>query len=326
MRQPAIDVAHGATGEPRIEGIVDRVERVADRVVAVTWRAADGRELPPWTPGAHIDVELAPGLVRQYSLCGDPADLSRWRIAVLREPEGRGGSCRVHDLERGDRLWLGGPRNNFELWSASRYVFIAGGIGITPILPMVRAADAAGADWCLHYGGRDRRSMAFVDELARYGDRVAVRPQDEQGPLDIDAIIGATRPGTRVYCCGPEGLLAAVTERCAALPPRYLHTERFRGSVTGTDHDGPIEVECRASGVTVTVGPDESVLDALERVGGVVIASSCRDGVCGTCEATVLDGVPDHRDVVLSEEERAAGDVMMTCVSRARTSRLVLDL
>ncbi|CND73572.1 ferredoxin [Mycobacterium tuberculosis] len=323
---PAFGVARGATGEPEIEAVVDRVEQVADQVVAVTWRAADGRQLPQWTPGAHIDVELAPGVVRQYSLCGDPADRSRWRIAVLRERRSRGGSARIHTLGRGERLWLRGPRNNFELRPAHRYVFIAGGIGITPILPMVRAADAAGTDWCLHYGGRNRRSMAFADELARYGSRVVVRPQDEQGLLDVAAIVGTPRPGTLVYCCGPEGLLAAVTGWRAAWPPGHLHTERFRGQMIDTSRDSSIDVECRASGITVTAGPDESVLEALERAGGVVIASSCREGVCGTCEATVLDGVPDHRDSILSDEERAANDVMMTCVSRARTSRLVLDI
>lgn len=326
------------TGRPVLVG---RVETLATDVVGVELLPADGGVLPAWEPGAHIDVELGPGLVRQYSLCGDPADRERWRIAVLLRPDGGGGSRRVHELSAGDVLVVRGPRNHFALRPSARYVFVAGGIGITPVLPMLAAADAAGAEWVLHYGGRSRTSMAFLPELARYADRVRLHPQDEVGPLDLDRIVGGIPPGTSVYCCGPAGLLDVMAERSRAWPPGTLRVERFAASgrtapsggadsapdtAPDTGTDTAFEVECRASGVTVQVAPDRSILDAVEAAGGVVVASSCREGICGTCETAVLDGVPDHRDEVLDESERAAGEVMMICVSRAAGARLVLDL
>lgn len=288
--------------ERDIKAVVDRVDRVAHDTVAVTLRAADGGLLPPWTAGAHTDVELGPDLVRQYSLCGDPDDLRTWRIAVLRAPAGRGGSRRVHMLAPGDPVRLRGPRNHFRLRPASRYLFIAGGIGITPILPMLSAAEQAGAEWTLHYSGRERATMAFADTLAAlHGERVELRPEAEHGPLDLGAILGEAAPDTLVYCCGPEGLLAAVGKRCDRWPLGSLHTERFtlRAPSDDTAEDTAFEVECRASGVTVTIAPGQSVLDAVEAAGGVVAASSCREGVCGTCETSVLEGIPEHRDSVL---------------------------
>lgn len=316
---------HRVTGW--IEATVSRVERVADEVVSLTLCPRHGDTFPEWAPGAHIDVEIAPGLIRQYSLCGNPSDRAEWRIAVLREPHGRGGSVRVSTVRTGDQLSLRGPRNHFPLDSAQGYLFIAGGIGITPILPMVRAVARTDTPWRLFYGGRSRSSMAFTEELARYGEHVRLYPQDEFGQLDVEAILAAPEPGTLVYCCGPEGMLTAVTKRAAHWPSGAVRMERFSAKDTGsTEGDVPFDVECRASGVTVTVDPGESILDAVERTGGVVVASSCREGVCGTCEATVLEGVPEHRDSVLSDEERKAGDVTMTCVSRSRTPRLVLDM
>ena len=292
---------------------------LADGVVALSLRAAGGGELPAWEPGAHVDLVLPGGVARQYSLCGDPDDRSVYRIAVLREPDGRGGSRHVHDeLEAGGSVRVRGPRNHFPLLPARRYVFIAGGIGVTPILPMLARAEAAGAEWRLLYGGRTRASMAFLDELARYGEKVVVAPQDECGLLDLDRWL----PGddTLVYCCGPEPLLAAVEAR----RPERLRVERFapRENVVGGEG---FEVVLRGSGVTVEVAPDASILEAVERA-GVPILSSCREGTCGTCETVVLDGVPDHRDAVLSADERAAGDVMMICVSRSCTPRIVLEL
>ena len=304
--------------------VVERAEPLAEGVRGLTLRAADGGELPPWRPGAHLDLRLEPGLVRQYSLCGDPADRRRWRLAVLREPEGRGGSRHVHErLAAGDRLTVDGPRNHFELLDSPAYLFIAGGIGITPILPMVAAAEAAGADWRLLYGGRRRASMAFVDPLTAYGNLVTIHPQDTGGLLDL-SVLDRPRPGTLVYCCGPEPLLAAVEARCAGWPPGALRVERFTApAVSGPDHD--FEVELANSGRTVPVPAGVSILKAVEEA-GVPVLSSCQEGTCGTCETGVLGGEPEHRDAVLTAEERAAGDVMMICVSRCRGSRLVLDL
>lgn len=299
----------------------------AEGVVGVDLASPAGRPLPPWTPGAHVDLELPGGPTRQYSLCGDPADGGRWRIGVLREDGGRGGSRWIADeLAVGTTLRVRGPRNHFALHPAGRYVFVAGGIGITPLLPMVAAAAAGGADWVLHYGGRSRASMAFLDELARYGDRVRVHPQDEVGLLDLDAVAGTPDAGTRVYCCGPAGLIDALQDRARGWAAGELHVERFTAAPVVTDGaDTAFDVVCERSGLTVTVGPELSVLDALGEA-GLDVASSCEEGVCGTCETAVVDGEPEHRDAVLSDEERAAGDTMMICVSRCRGPRLVLDL
>lgn len=293
---------------------------VADGVVSLGLAPAAGGDLPQWTPGAHVDLLLPNGLVRQYSLCGPPG--GDYRIAVLREPAGRGGSAYVHDrLTEGSRVTLAGPRNNFALAPASAYLFIAGGIGITPLLPMLATAEAAGADWRLVYGGRARTSMAFRDELRRYGDRVSVRPERETGLLDLPSILAAAPPDAHVYCCGPEGLLRAVED---LVTPDLLHVERF----THREPDptgGAFEVELATSGRTLTVDPGVSILDSLERA-GIFPLSSCREGTCGTCETTVLDGRPDHRDSLLTPAERAANDLMFICVSRSLSPRLVLDL
>ncbi|MGW2570045.1 PDR/VanB family oxidoreductase [Streptomyces sp. NPDC001537] len=310
---------------------VEARTRAADDVVSLTLCRPDGGALPAWTPGAHIDVLLngddGGDLIRQYSLCGDPADREAWQIAVLREPEGRGGSAYVHDhLHEGAKVRVRGPRNNFPLRPAARHLFIAGGVGITPVLPMVEAAEAAGADWRLLYGGRTRTSMAFLDRLAPHGDRVLVRPQDEYGLLDLATFVGVPQEGTLVHACGPEPLLRAVQEQCATWPPGTLGVERF--APVGTAATGPagaFELELARSGLTLTVAPDRSVLETVEEA-GVAVEFSCREGTCGTCETDVLDGTPDHRDSLLSEDERAAGDTMLICVSRSCGPRLVLDL
>jgi ferredoxin-NADP reductase len=302
------------------ELVLERKETVADGVVRLTLRHPKGEALQRWEPGAHVDLVLRPDLVRQYSLCGDPADRSAFTLAVLLEPNGRGGSRFVHErLREGDRVRVQGPRNNFGLVDAKRYLFIAGGIGITPILPMLAAVHA---DWRLVYGGRTRASMAFAGELChRYGDRVRVRPQDETGLLPLDGLLAESDPDTAVYCCGPEPLLAAVEERCV---PETLHVERFTPRPE-TGPRGAFEVELVRSGTVILVPQGKSILETIEDT-GIAVLSSCREGTCGTCETAVLAGVPDHRDSLLTPAERETGDVMMICVSRARGGRLVLDL
>ncbi|MFD5271950.1 PDR/VanB family oxidoreductase [Streptomyces sp. NPDC058335] len=303
--------------------VVDGMRSVADGVRALTLRHPLGDPLPAWEPGAHVDLLLGPGLERQYSLCGDPADRSLWRVAVLREPGGRGGSAHVHEkLRAGDTVRVRGPRNHFALRPAPRYRFVAGGIGITPILPMLAAAEAAGAEWSLLYGGRSRASMAFTEELARYGDRVTLAPQDEAGLLDLGSVLDALPEGALVYCCGPGPLLDAVEARC---PSGALHVERFQAKEQQAGEDTEFEVELARSSRTLTVTPGVSVLDTV-RAAGVEVLYSCTEGTCGTCETDVLDGAPDHRDSVLTDEEREAGETMMICVSRCRGKRLVLDL
>jgi ferredoxin-NADP reductase len=300
---------------------------VAEGVVALSMRASDDRPLPAWTPGAHVDLILRQAATRQYSLCGDPDDLREYRLGVLRDPNGRGSSLYVHDhLQVGDTVQLRGPRNNFPLVDSPRYLFIAGGIGITPILPMIGSAEDAGADWRLVYGGRHRASMAFLDELARYGDRVSVRPQDETGLLDLQAILGGGEAATLVYCCGPEPLLAAVEQQCRSWPARSLHLERF----TPKPQAAPVrsesfEIVLERSGLRLIVPPERSILSVIDDA-GVGVLSSCAEGTCGTCETRVLDGEPDHLDSVLTDEERQANDCMMICVSRSCGPRLVLDM
>lgn len=299
---------------------------VADGVITLVLRHPTGAPLPAWEPGAHVDLLLPSGLVRQYSLCGDPGDRTGYRVGVLREVGSRGGSRWLHDqLREGSALGVAGPRNSFALAARPRYVFVAGGIGITPILTMIAAADRAGADWRLLYGGRNRASMAFTDELARYGDRVELRPQDESGLLPLRAWLDEPRGDTAVYCCGPGPLLDAVEDETVLWPVDAVHVERFTPRVLPPPvRDDPFVVELARSGRTVTVERDTSVLEALEAA-GVSVLSSCRRGTCGTCGTGVLDGVPEHRDAILSPSRRGATDTMYVCVSRSRTGRLVLD-
>jgi ferredoxin-NADP reductase len=247
---------------------------------------------------------------------------------VLRDPNSRGGSVRVHELlQPGATVRTRGPRNHFPLVTAPRYVFIAGGIGVTPLLPMIAEADVAGAQWTLLYGGRERASMAFVDELARYGDRVMIAPQDEVGLLDLADVLGTPQPETLVYCCGPTGLLDAVEKLCEPWPSGALHLERFAAKppAATADPDSTFELVLQQSGLTLQVPGDKSVFEVLTEA-GVSVLGSCLEGVCGTCETEVVDGEVDHRDSVLNEQERESNEFMMICVSRCRSARLTLDL
>jgi ferredoxin-NADP reductase len=308
--------------------VVQEATTVAEGVVALVLADPNGAELPAWTPGAHIDFVLGDDLIRQYSLCSSPSKPDLWRVGVLLASDSRGGSERVHDLlSQGSLVRVRGPRNHFPLVTSPRYLFIAGGIGITPLLPMIAEAGASGADWRLHYGGRERASMAFLDELGQYGDRVNIVPQDEEGMLDLEAVLGTPQPKTLVYCCGPEGLLAAVEKLCATWPPGVLHLERFsaKPQEPSAEADSAFELVLQRSGLTLQVPPEESVLNVI-REAGVSVLASCLEGVCGTCETEVVEGDVDHRDSVLNEEERAANEYMMVCVSRCRSPRLVLDL
>ncbi|MEU8933358.1 PDR/VanB family oxidoreductase [Streptomyces sp. NPDC048409] len=309
---PALDPP--TSGRPRSRALRLRVaarETVADGVVQLR---LEGERLPGWEPGAHLDVVLPSGLVRQYSLCGDPADASSYTIAARLVADGRGGSREVHErVAEGMELEVRGPRNRFPLAGADSYVFVAGGIGITPILSMVRSLPP-GARWRLLYCGRSRASMPFVAELA--GDeRVTVVAEDEDGRPDLDAL--TVPDGALVYCCGPQGLMAAVQERFPA-----VRLERFGPSAGGAD-DQAFELELRRSGRTLTVPADSTVLAAV-RAELPDTAYSCAQGFCGTCQQRVLAGEVDHRDELLTDAERA--DSMLICVSRAHGGRLVLDL
>ncbi len=318
------------------------------RIHQVTWEAEGvislrlvhphGEKLPEWDPGAHLDVVLPSGRVRQYSLCGDPEDRYAYTVAVLLEANGRGGSRELHETAlAGSPLVVRGPRNHFELEPADSYLLIAGGIGITPILAMVRRLARGGAPWRLVYGGRSSASMAFRNELESVGGGlVEFVPQDERGLLNLDAVLAGVGPGTHVYCCGPSPLIAAVEDRSDMLQDGALHVERFaaadaRGVASGSiqqpegAYSQEFEVELRRTGATVTVPPGVTVLEAIRDVVPGVM-TSCEEGFCGTCETKVLGGTPEHHDTILSAAERERGNTMMICVGRACSRRLVLDL
>jgi ferredoxin-NADP reductase len=280
--------------------------------------------LPEWEPGAHIELVLPSGRRRQYSLCGDPEDRCSYRIAVLQVPAGRGGSVEVHTSTRaGQLITVDGPRNHFPLVPSSAYLFIAGGIGITAILAMVRQLVTTGGEWKLVYVGRSRAGMAFIDEISALGpNRVDVICNDERGRPDLGAILRFATAGTAVYCCGPGRLLKEVRERVADRPDLTLHMELFAGG--GHSGGAAFDVELRRTGRTVKVPGDRTVLQAVREVLPTVTAN-CEQGVCGACRATVLAGEPDHRDELLTSAERAAGAILI-CVSRARSELLVLDL
>lgn len=308
-----------------LEVVVQRRTPVADGIVELILGTPGGSLLPPWTPGAHIDVVLDTA-VRQYSLCGDPADRLHYRIAVRREEDGRGGSRRIHDeIRTGDTVVIRGPRNHFALEPSPAYVFIAGGIGITPLLPMLRQAEAQGSEWRLYYGGRRSATMAYCDEVAAYGGRrVTVSTSATAGRMDLDAALRHASPDSIVYCCGPATLLEA--SRVAAMERGMrCRTEHFAPKEIADAVDAPFTVRLESTGTSLTVPAERSLLDVLIDADADVF-SSCEEGTCGTCEVPVLEGVPDHRDSVLTPEEQAAGDRMMACVSRALSATIVLDI
>ncbi|MET8053883.1 cytochrome P450 [Streptosporangium sp. NPDC005286] len=315
------------------EAVVTRAEPVADGVLALTLARVGGGELPAWEPGAHLEFRLPSGRVRQYSLCGDPGQRDSYRVAVLREENGRGGSAEMHEIAReGVTVGVRGPRNHFPLVAAEDYLFVAGGIGITPILAMVRAAARRGSPLRAVYGGRSRASMAFGDELVECaGERAELVPQDEFGLPDLDAILASAGPATAIYCCGPSGMIEAVERVCERLGiGDRLHVERF------TAGDAPevlfdpaantaFDVHLARTGRTVRVEPDQRLIEAIREV-APGLSYDCEKGYCGACETRVLAGTPEHRDSLLTAEEREAGRTMMICVGRSSSPRLVLDL
>lgn len=302
----------------------------ADGVLGLTLTGVDGA-LPPWAPGAHIDVVLPSGLCRQYSLCG-PVGSADYEIAVLAEPSGRGGSREVHEgLPVGTNLKISTPRNRFPLVRADAYLFVAGGIGITPLLPMVEAVAVAGSPWRLLYCGRSRSSMAFLDELDLYDEHVELVARDEVGRLDPTAAVAsaaAANPGVAVYACGPPSLIDALESAVDAVGVAPLHSERFLAAPSDEPvAAGPMtafEVQLGAGGPVVPVREDQSILSAVLDAGADVLYS-CEEGTCGSCQSTVLAGDVDHRDDLLTTQERADGQLLI-CVSRCRGDRLILDI
>jgi ferredoxin-NADP reductase len=305
--------------------------RRADGVIGLTLRGVDDT-LPAWTPGAHIDVVLPSGQCRQYSLCG-PVTSGDYEIAVRIEPNGRGGSREVHEVLRPDTVVkISAPRNRFPLERAESYLFVAGGIGITPLLPMVEAVDALGLDWRLVYCGRSLATMPFRDELEMYGDRVQFWPDDELGLVDVPGIVGAAvaaHPGVAVYTCGPGPLIEAMEAAVRAAGAAPLRFERFVSAAGGLEAAAAVpatecEVQLGVGGPVVAVREDQSILQAVLDAGTDVLYS-CEEGTCGSCQTTVLDGEVEHRDDLLTDAERADKQ-MLICVSRCAKGRLVLDI
>jgi vanillate O-demethylase ferredoxin subunit len=313
---------------------VERRDNEAEGICSYELVSADGTPLPAFTAGAHIDVHIevdgGPGLVRQYSLCNPPHERHRYVIGVLRDPGSRGGSQAMHEqIHAGTALTISTPRNHFPLMDAPRSVLLAGGIGITPLLAMAETLSAQGKQFALHYCTRSPERTAFRERLlnAPYAAHVRFH-HDSVQPLDLPALLAALERDTHIYFCGPAGFIDHVKASAAAAgwPPEQLHLEYFgAAAAVPIDGDQPFEVKLKSSGKCYTIPPGVTVLRVLNDA-GVFVPASCEQGVCGTCLTHVLDGVPDHRDLYLTEAEQAANDIFAPCCSRSKTASLLLDL
>ena len=327
VRRPPALTEHDRSHTLRV--VNRRVVAHDENVVALTLAAPDGTRLPRWHPGAHLDIHLPSGRIRQYSLCGNPDVSDSYRIAVRRIPDGGGGSVEMHDLRVGATVTTHGPRNAFPLSipgygsPTQRFRFIAGGIGITPILPMLDLAQHFGIDWSMVYAGRSLDSLPFVDEVERFGDRVAIRTDDVSGVPAATELLGDCPDGTTVYACGPAPMLTAIRTQLAGRDNVELHFERFAAPPVIDGEEFSVSIS--SSGTIVRVGADETLLAALGGA-GVRPPYSCQQGFCGTCRTRVLHGAVDHRDTLLTDPERDNG-MMLICISRAAEGEhLTLDL
>lgn len=319
--------------QPDFSVVVQRRELQAQAVAVLTLADPDGAPLPPFKAGAHIDVHLPGGLIRQYSLCGDPRGAATYRLAVLKDPASRGGSVIVHAcLTQGARLGISAPRNHFPLDAGASYsVLVGGGIGITPMITMAWELHGAGRPFELHYSARSRAQAALVDELAAvpWAERVTLHVSDEGSRLVPQAMLTRAPSGCHLYVCGPSGFMDWVMDeaRATGLASSQIHREYFAAPITAASAAPAtsFELVAKASGKTVKVAADQTIVAALRTV-GIDVPVSCEEGVCGTCLCTVLDGEPDHRDAYLTDEERAANDQILVCCSRSRSARLVLDV
>jgi ferredoxin-NADP reductase len=298
----------------------------APGVLSLDLAASDLAPLPAFEPGSHIDLHLPNGVIRQYSLCGDPDDTSHYRIAIRSVSGGLSSQFIHRKLRPGELVAVSAPRNNFEFAEATNYLFIAGGIGITPLLPMMRAASAAHNRWTLLYCNRSDDEAPFLDEIRALGGAVCLHSSTTGTRLDAATRLATAETNTLVYCCGPERLMLAVEAATAVWPAGSVRFEWFAPRSRPADEtSGGFEVVCQASGVTLTVPPDKTVLATLNEA-GIYVPCSCEQGICGTCEVRVLGGEVDHRDSIQSEAEHAANQSMMVCVSRAHSPQLLLDI
>lgn len=313
------------------EVVVEAIRLESDGVRSFEFRAADKSALPAFTAGAHIEVQMGPQLARSYSLANDPIETHRYVVAVYRDPAGRGGSRFMHEnVHVGQSLRISKPRNNFELTEDAQHsVLIAGGIGITPIRAMIARLRRLRQPWTLHYCGRERGAMAYLDEFNKMlseGSDVRVHVDREQGGavLDLAEVVRASPADAHIYCCGPKPMLAALESAASALPPGQVHVEYFSAKEAGTA-EGGFRVELARSKRVLLVEPGKTILEAVLEA-GVDVDFSCMEGVCGSCEVRLLAGVPDHRDSILSKSERDANDRLIICCSGAKSASLTLDL
>lgn len=291
-----------------------------------------GAALPAFSAGSHIDVHVAPGLVRQYSLCNDPGETHRYLIGVLRDARSRGGSVAMHALQAGQTLSISDPRNHFALADqAPHSLLLAGGIGITPLLCMAQRLSGLGQSFALHYCARAPERAAFVERIAGPAATWPAHVHYDDGPaaqrLDVGAVLGSQPEGTHLYVCGPAGFMAAMlaAARDSAWPEERLHREYFSAAPIDTGQDASFEVQIASTGAVIRVEPHLSVVEALAAA-GIEVLTSCEQGVCGTCLTRVIQGTPDHRDLYLTPQEQQRGDQFTPCCSRAKSARLVLDL
>ena len=311
--------------------LVKSIVYEADGINSYDLRPVAGAPLPPFTAGAHIDLHLQNGLIRSYSLLNSQDERHRYVIAVNKDAASRGGSRFLHEqLRPGDRISIGVPRNNFPLAEdADHSVFIGGGIGVTPFLSMMLRLCSLGRPWELFYGVRNHHCASFLDTIQGFSERsnapVHVNFDQEAGRiLDIAALVAAAPPRAHLYCCGPTPMIEAFEKAAAARAPETVHVEYFK-SKEAPAVEGGFQVVLARSGKTIAVPPGKTILQAVHEA-GIGAPHSCLEGVCGACETPVLEGIPDHRDLVLSPRDHAANKSMMICCSGSKTSRLVLDI
>jgi len=319
-------VAAPRAGEETMQVRVRALVWEAPGVLSLHLASLDGAALPAFEPGAHIDVKLPDGTLRQYSLCGDPNDLTHYRLGIRAVTGGQSSGFVHKRLRPGDVVTVSTPRNNFPLVAAKHYIFVAGGIGVTPFIPMMREVAARNGSFTLLYCNKRNEDAPFLREIEALGGELSLHASEAGTRLDVAQRFAAVETGAVVYCCGPEKLMLAVEEATAGWPEGSVHFEWFapRSRPEGETSDS-FEVVCQASGKTLTVPADKSILEVLGE-NGIEVPRSCEQGICGTCEVRVVSGEIDHRDSILSSAERAANETMMICVSRCRGARLVLDV
>lgn len=308
-----------------------RIARITDEATDIRSYLLEpvGQPLPPFAAGSHIDVQIRDGLVRQYSICSDPADTGHYLLGIQRDPKSTGGSDAIFDsFTAGMEIEISEPRNHFRLREEGEsFVLIGGGIGVTPILAMAQRLAALGKHFTVHYLVRSADRFGFGGVLGRLdlGERLVRHDDSVQGLADIQAIVGPPAEGRHIYCCGPEPLMAAVKAATLSWPPMTVHFEHFSRDAVDESKNKAFELQLGKDGPVVVVGADQSVLEVL-RANGYQIETQCTQGLCGTCEQRVIAGEVDHRDLVLEDDEKAENSCMMVCVSRCKSARLVLDV